>query len=247
MLSPGLAHNPFVAKIAGVNVMDVIRVHSKADVVAVLIGAASITLVAYLLKENKGYVAGTGAGVADGGERFKPKPLFAVIPILPVLILVLGATGIFLSSSSSSLAITNRGCEPSTKPCGAVFTCYPSPLRFPLKSATWSSRTNCAKSGLESCNGRLTAVCLGSGKDCNHLPSLRIRPTTISLQRIGWGCGSKNVVKSRTPTLRLQPICLRAGAIGAPATANMQVRKRAFRKLLKHTDLFERVPLERFP
>jgi DcuC family C4-dicarboxylate transporter len=94
MLSPGLAHNPFVAKIAGVNVMDVIRVHSKADVVAVLIGAASITLVAYLLKEDKGYVAVTSLGVADGAKRFKPKPLFAVIPILPVLILVLGATGI---------------------------------------------------------------------------------------------------------------------------------------------------------
>jgi DcuC family C4-dicarboxylate transporter len=89
MLSPGLAHNPFVAKIAGVNVMDVIRVHAKADIVAGVIGAISITVVAYLLKESKGYVAGSGA--ADGGERFKPKLLFAVIPTLPVLILVLGA------------------------------------------------------------------------------------------------------------------------------------------------------------
>ena len=91
MLSPGLSHNPFVAKIAGMNVMDVIRVHAKADVVAVLIGAASLTIVSYLLKENKGYVAATGA--ADG-ERFRPKALFAVIPTLPVVILVLGATGI---------------------------------------------------------------------------------------------------------------------------------------------------------
>ena len=87
MLSPGLAHNVMVAKIAGVNVMEVIRVHSKTDVVAGLISAVSVTLMAFLLKENKGYVAGAVAG----GERFKPNPFFAVIPTLPVLILVLGA------------------------------------------------------------------------------------------------------------------------------------------------------------
>jgi len=46
---------------------------------------------AYLLKENKGYVAETGAA---GGERFKPNVLYAVIPVLPVLILISGATGL---------------------------------------------------------------------------------------------------------------------------------------------------------
>ncbi len=92
MLSPGLAHNPFVANIAGIPVMDVIRVHAKADMVAVLIGATSVTVMAYLLKENKGYVAEPGA--AAGGERFKPNVLYAVIPALPVLILLSGATGV---------------------------------------------------------------------------------------------------------------------------------------------------------
>jgi DcuC family C4-dicarboxylate transporter len=72
-------------------VMDVIRVHAKADVVAALIGATSVTVMAYLLKENRGYVAETGAA---GGERFKPNVLYAVIPILPVLMLLLGATGV---------------------------------------------------------------------------------------------------------------------------------------------------------
>jgi len=91
MLSPGLAHNPFVANIAGMPVMDVIKVHAKADVVAVLIGATSVTVMAYLLKENKGYVAETGAA---SGERFKPNVLYAVIPVLPVLILISGATGL---------------------------------------------------------------------------------------------------------------------------------------------------------
>src|SRR5208283_5265118 len=68
LLSPGLAHYPFVANIAGMAVMDVIKVHAMADVVAVLIGATSVTVMAYLLKENKGYVAETGAA---GGEHFK--------------------------------------------------------------------------------------------------------------------------------------------------------------------------------
>lgn len=94
MLSPGLAHNPFVAKIAGVNVMDVIRVHSTADVVAAVIGAVSITVVAYVLKEHKGYEGGAGAAGVDSTGKFKANPLFAFIPILPVVILVLGAMGV---------------------------------------------------------------------------------------------------------------------------------------------------------
>ncbi|MDR3561869.1 MAG: C4-dicarboxylate transporter DcuC [Negativicutes bacterium] len=92
LLSPGLAHNPFVAKIAGVNVMEVIRVHSAADIVAVLIGAISITIVAYVLKENNGYQASDSGSVGEG--QFKANPIYAVIPILPVLLLVLGAIGI---------------------------------------------------------------------------------------------------------------------------------------------------------
>ena len=90
LLSPGLAHNPFVAKIAGVNVMDVIKVHSTADIVAVLIGAVSITIIAYVLKENRGF----GADNSHRPDGFKPNPLYAVIPIMPVLILVLGSMGI---------------------------------------------------------------------------------------------------------------------------------------------------------
>jgi DcuC family C4-dicarboxylate transporter len=91
MLSPGLSHNAIVAKIAGIGIMEEIGAHARTDIVCGLISAASITILAYLLKENKGYVASTG--LADG-ERFKPKVLWAVIPTLPVAILVLGATGV---------------------------------------------------------------------------------------------------------------------------------------------------------
>jgi len=91
MLSPGLMHNPFVAKIAGVNVMEVIRVHALADFVCVIIGAISITIVAFVLKENKGYVS---SEAASGAMVEKTNLLYAIMPIIPVFLLVIGATGV---------------------------------------------------------------------------------------------------------------------------------------------------------
>ncbi len=67
MLNPGLAHNPFVAKIAG---------------------AVVLTAIAYFLKENKGHVV-------EGLEldtEFKVNPLYALMPVVPIAILILGAT-----------------------------------------------------------------------------------------------------------------------------------------------------------
>lgn len=56
LMNPGLAHNPFVAKIAGVTAMDVIRVHAPADILGAVIAAICLTIVAKILKEDKGYV-----------------------------------------------------------------------------------------------------------------------------------------------------------------------------------------------
>lgn len=94
MLNPGLAHNPFVAKIAKVGVMEVIAVHSTADIVAVIIAAISITIVATFLKENKGYVILTPANASQAGSIVpKANLLYAIVPIIPIVLLVLGATG----------------------------------------------------------------------------------------------------------------------------------------------------------
>ena len=87
MLNPGLAHNPFVAKIAGVNVMDVIAFHYKANIASLLVGAVVLTAIAYFLKENKGHVV-------EGLEldtEFKVNPLYALMPVVPIAILILGA------------------------------------------------------------------------------------------------------------------------------------------------------------
>lgn len=88
MLNPGLAHNPFVAKIAGIGVMDVIAYHYKANIVSLIVGAVALTAAAYYLKEHKGHVA-------EGLEMensFKVNYLYALMPVVPIVILILGAT-----------------------------------------------------------------------------------------------------------------------------------------------------------
>lgn len=90
MLNPGLAHNPFVAKIAGVGVMDVIAFHYKANLASLVIAAITITAIAYFFKENKGHIA---EGL-ELEENFKVNYLYALMPIIPIAILLLGATKI---------------------------------------------------------------------------------------------------------------------------------------------------------
>ena len=91
MLNPGLVHNGVIAKLAGVQITDVIAHHMLATVVGVVVAAATLTVIAVLLKENKGYVP--EGGIVDE-EDFKINPLHALMPLLPVIILLLGSTGI---------------------------------------------------------------------------------------------------------------------------------------------------------
>ncbi|MDD4599700.1 putative cryptic C4-dicarboxylate transporter DcuD [bioreactor metagenome] len=95
MLNPGLSHNPFVAKLANMPVMDVISVHATADIAAGIVAALSITIVAKILKEDKGYVAAETAATTALDVQTTPQTnvLFAIVPIIPVFLLVLGASG----------------------------------------------------------------------------------------------------------------------------------------------------------
>lgn len=90
MLSPGLMHNGVIAKLANVGIMDVIQNHMVADIVAVVITAVSVTILAYVMKEHKGHESESSVVIEEG---FKSNMLYALMPILPVIILVLGATG----------------------------------------------------------------------------------------------------------------------------------------------------------
>ncbi|MDD3156811.1 C4-dicarboxylate transporter DcuC [Anaeromusa sp.] len=88
-MSPGLSHNPFVAKLAQVDVMTVIANHAPAVLVVLAIAAPMLAMVAYWRKE--GPDAERAAAFQGDGQAFKVNLLKAIIPALPLLLLVLGS------------------------------------------------------------------------------------------------------------------------------------------------------------
>ena len=92
-MSPGNAHNPFVANLAGIDIMEVIGTHAPYTAFAGLLGAISITVIAVMTKTHKGYVY-EGA-IADGEERPKTNILMALAPVFPIVLLIGSASGWF--------------------------------------------------------------------------------------------------------------------------------------------------------
>lgn len=90
MLNPGLAHNPFVAKIAGVDVMDVIGFHYKANLASLLVATIAITALAHILKEDKGHIPEN----LQTDKSFQVNFLYALMPVIPIVILLLGSTSL---------------------------------------------------------------------------------------------------------------------------------------------------------
>lgn len=88
MLNPGLAHNVMVAKIASVDVSQVIGFHYIANFASAIVAAIAITAIAYYMHEDKdNYVDGV-----EIDDNFKINPLYALMPLVPIIILLLGAT-----------------------------------------------------------------------------------------------------------------------------------------------------------
>lgn len=89
VLSPGGANPPFIAKLAGTDVMTVIAGHSLAAIVCGLIGAISLFIVAIIRKEHKGYIADNTEAIEN--ENFTVNYLKALVPIIPLILLILGS------------------------------------------------------------------------------------------------------------------------------------------------------------
>ncbi|MBP2638935.1 MAG: anaerobic c4-dicarboxylate antiporter, DcuC family [Firmicutes bacterium] len=103
-LSPGNPHNPYVAKIANVDVMSVITVVSPTGIIAGgVVLAICLTIVAKFFKEDSGYEA--EESMADQSS-FKPNPFYAIVPIIPVSMLLLGATGVVSALKPMGIAHT---------------------------------------------------------------------------------------------------------------------------------------------
>lgn len=91
MLNPGLAHNAFVAKIAGTGVtaMDVINFHYKANITTLIVAAIILSLIAFITKEYKIDTSNTTATI---DKNFSVNPFHAIMPIVPIMLLLLGST-----------------------------------------------------------------------------------------------------------------------------------------------------------
>ncbi len=86
LLSPGLSGNAFVAKLAEVKPIDIVAAHSFATIAGIITGAVVLAVVAYLKKEDRGYVPTDGD--FEMAEHLKVNPFFALVPLVPVILLL---------------------------------------------------------------------------------------------------------------------------------------------------------------
>ncbi|MBO7173435.1 MAG: C4-dicarboxylate transporter DcuC [Burkholderiaceae bacterium] len=89
LLSPGSAHNPFIANMAGMDMMDFIAYHTPWSVTVGVISAVGLLIWCFILGDHKGDKnAKAEVKVVDDG--FKANPLMAFLTLVPILILVVG-------------------------------------------------------------------------------------------------------------------------------------------------------------
>ncbi len=95
-ISPGNAHNPFVADLAGTDMMTVIINETPASVIASIACVAVMTVYAVLRKEGAteerrlAYLKEIGEeGVKEAS--FHVRPLLAIVPLVPLFLLILGS------------------------------------------------------------------------------------------------------------------------------------------------------------
>ena len=92
-MSPGNAHNAFMANLAGWDLMEVIGFHMPYTVTIGILGAITLTIVAFVTKTHTGYVY-EGAQ-ADEGEKQSTNLLMAFAPIIPIILLIGSSNGWF--------------------------------------------------------------------------------------------------------------------------------------------------------
>lgn len=95
-VSPGTAHNPFVADLAGTDMMTVIINEMPASIAAGVVCGVLLTLHGVIFKEGANdarrdeFMRANDSDFSSGKE-FKVNPLRAVVPLVPLALLVLGS------------------------------------------------------------------------------------------------------------------------------------------------------------
>ncbi len=89
LLSPGSAHNPFIANMAGMDMMDFIAYHTPWSISVGVISCVGLLIWCFILGDHKGDTnAKAQVKVVDDG--FKANPIMAFLTLVPILILVVG-------------------------------------------------------------------------------------------------------------------------------------------------------------
>ena len=94
VISPGMALNPMLADIAQVDVMTVIARIVPSSFMGLAAATIVLTLLAYFMKEGVDF--SKAKMTDDSGEQLRVNYLYALIPIIPLIILVLGAKQVAL-------------------------------------------------------------------------------------------------------------------------------------------------------
>lgn len=93
VISPGMALNPMLADIAQVDVMTVIARIIPCSFVGLAVATVGLTLISIFFKEG---VGSTKSSVVAVDSNFKVNYLYAIIPVIPLVLLVLGSKQIAL-------------------------------------------------------------------------------------------------------------------------------------------------------
>lgn len=92
-LNPGLSHNPFISKIAGMEVMEYIGAHLNTTLLISGCCILFVTITCFIFgdynKNNFGQA--TAFDGQPASEEIKPNLLYAIAPVIPIAILVIGA------------------------------------------------------------------------------------------------------------------------------------------------------------
>ncbi|WP_443743340.1 C4-dicarboxylate transporter DcuC [Sutterella sp.] len=90
-LSPGTSHNPYVAAMAKMDVMDFIGFHAPYSVMVGACGVIGVLIMCLILGDNKGDKnAEVDKSKLQKDEGFVPSPIKALVPLVPITILVAG-------------------------------------------------------------------------------------------------------------------------------------------------------------
>ncbi len=90
-LSPGTSHNPMVAKMANMEVIDFISFHTPYSLMSGAIVIAGLLIICFVLGDHKGDTeAKADASKLQSQTDFTPSVLRAIVPLIPITLLVVG-------------------------------------------------------------------------------------------------------------------------------------------------------------